>query len=113
MRIWAYLQDVLSSKSCRVCITCYQCCKKRINIHMCLYMCEMTNVFISEHFGFPGGSDYKESAAVQETWVQSLGWEDPLEKEIATHSSILACRILWTKDLDWLQSMESKRVRHD
>ena len=70
MRIWAYLQDVSSSKSCSVCITCYQCCKKRINIHMCLCMCEMTKVFISEHFGFPGGSDCKESAAMQETWVQ-------------------------------------------
>ena len=43
---------------------------------MCLCMCEMTKVFISEHFGFPGGSDCKESAAMQETWVQSLGWED-------------------------------------
>ena len=40
--------------------------------------------------GFPGGSDGKESAAMQETWVQSLGWEDPLEKGMATHSSTLA-----------------------
>ena len=36
--------------------------------------------------------------AMQETWVQSLGWEDPLEKEIATHSSILAWRIPWTEE---------------
>ena len=42
--------------------------------------------------GFPGGSDGKESA-MWETWVQSLGWEDPLEKGKATHSSILAWRI--------------------
>ena len=40
--------------------------------------------------GFPGGSVGKESPAMQETWVQTLGQEDPLEKEIATHSSILA-----------------------
>ena len=40
--------------------------------------------------GFPGGSVVKNSFAMQETWVQSLGWKDPLEKEIATHSSVLA-----------------------
>ena len=43
--------------------------------------------------GFPGGSDGKESACKPETWVQSLGWEDPLEEGMATHASILACRI--------------------
>ena len=43
--------------------------------------------------GFPGGSDDKELPAVRETWVQSLGWEDPLEEGMATHSSILAWRI--------------------
>ena len=80
---------------------------------MCLCMCEMTSVFISEPSGFPGGLDCKESAAVQETWVQSLGWEDPLEKEMATHSSIPAWRTLQAEDLDWLQSMGSQRVRHD
>ena len=41
---------------------------------------------------FPGGSDCKESAAMQETWFQSLGWDDPLKEGIATHSSILAWR---------------------
>ena len=48
--------------------------------------------------GFPGGSDGKESPSVQETLVQFLSWEDPLEKGIATHSSILAWRILWTEE---------------
>ena len=43
--------------------------------------------------GFPDGSDGKESACIQETRVQSLDWEDPLEKEMATHSSLLAWRI--------------------
>ena len=40
-----------------------------------------------------------------ETWVQSLGWEDPLEKEMATHSGILAQKILWTEELGGIQSM--------
>ena len=48
-----------------------------------------------------------------ETWVQSLGWEDPLEKVMATHSSILARRIPWTEEPGRLQSMESQRVGHD
>ena len=51
--------------------------------------------------GFPRGSDSKESA-VQETQVRSLGWEDPLEKEMATHSSILAWEIPWTEEPDRL-----------
>ena len=46
-----------------------------------------------ELLDFPGGSDSKESACSQQTWVQSLGWEDPLEKGMAIHSSILAWRI--------------------
>ena len=49
----------------------------------------------------------KSLPAMWETWVQSLGWEDPLEKEIATHSSILAWRIPWTEEPGGLQSMES------
>ena len=48
-----------------------------------------------------------------ETWVRSLGLEDPLEKGMATHSNILAWRILWTKELGRLQSMGSQRVGHD
>ena len=44
----------------------------------------------------------KNLPAMQETWVQSLGWEDPLEKEMATHSSILAWEIPWTEELDGL-----------
>ena len=50
---------------------------------------------------------------MQETQVQSLGWEDPLEKEMATQSSILAWKILWTEEPGGLQSMESQRVGHD
>ena len=51
--------------------------------------------------------------AMQETPVQSLDQEDPLEKGMATHSSILAWRIPWTEEPGRLQSMESSRVRHD
>ena len=49
----------------------------------------------------------------QETWVRSLGREDPLEEEMATHSSILAYKILGTEKPGGLRSMESQRVRHD
>ena len=55
----------------------------------------------------------KSLPAVQETWVQSLGWEGPLEKGMATHCSILAQRIPWTEEVGALQSMGSQRVRHD
>ena len=48
-----------------------------------------------------------------ETQVQSLGWEDPLQKGMATHSSILAWRIPWTEEPGGLQSMGSQRVGHD
>ena len=51
--------------------------------------------------------------AGQETWVQSPGWEDPLEEGMATHSSILAWRIPWTEEPGRLQPMGSQRVRHD
>ena len=51
--------------------------------------------------------------AVQETQVQSLGWEDPLEKEMATHSGTLAWKIPWMEEAGRLQSMGSQRVGHD
>ena len=55
----------------------------------------------------------KRLPAMQETWVQSLGQEDPLEKEMVTHSSILAWRIPWTEEPGGLQPMGSQRVGHD
>ena len=55
----------------------------------------------------------KNPPAIQETWAQSLGQEDPQEKEMATHSSVLAWRIPWTEEAGRLQSMESQRVRHN
>ena len=55
----------------------------------------------------------KNLPAMQETQVQSLGWADPLEEGMATHSSILAWRIPWTEEPGELQSMGLQRVRHD
>jgi len=55
----------------------------------------------------------KRLPAMWETWVPSLGWEDPLEKEMATHSSILAWRIPRTEEPGGLQSTGSQRVGHD
>ena len=55
----------------------------------------------------------KRLPAMQETWVRSLGWEDSLEKEMATHSSILAWRIPWTEEPGRPQPMGSQRVSHD
>ena len=52
-------------------------------------------------------------SAMQETWVQFLGWEDPLEKEVAAHSSTLAWKTPWSEEPGWLLSMGSQRVGHD
>ena len=54
----------------------------------------------------------KNLPTMQETWVRSLGWEDPLEKGMATHPSILAWRIPWTEEPGRLQSMGSQGVGH-
>ena len=66
-------------------------------------------------FVMPGGlaQRLKCLPAMRETWVQSLGQEDPLEKEMATHSKILAWRIPWTEEPSGLQSTGSQKVRHD
>ena len=64
------------------------------------------------NLGFPGGSVVKNPPAIPETWVRSLGQEDPLEKELASHSSIFAWEIPWTEEPGGLQSMGSQRVRH-
>ena len=66
--------------------------------------------------GFPGGSMVKNPPAMQETqetWAQSLSWEDPLEEEMSAYSSILNWNIPWTEKPGGLLSMGSQRVRHD
>ena len=69
--------------------------------HVCI------NIYLLK--GFPGGSAVKNLPAMQEVQVQSLGWKDPLEEGIATHSSVLAWRIPWTEEPGGLQSMGSQR----
>ena len=64
-------------------------------------------------WSFPGGSVVKNLPLTQKTWVYSLGWEDPLEKKMVTHSSILAWRIPQTEELGGLQSVGSQRLRRD
>ena len=68
-------------------------------------------MYMHVYFHIHIAQSVKNLPAVQETRVQSLGWEDPLEKEMATHSSILACKISWTEEPGGLQSMGSQRVR--
>ena len=70
-------------------------------------------IALTLYLGFPGGSDSKESACNAGDMVWSMDREDPLEKEMATHSSILAWRIPRTEEPGGLQSMGSQRVRHD
>ena len=62
-----------------------------------------------QYLGFPSGSDSKEPVCN----AGYLGWEDPLEKEMASHSSIVAWRIPWTKESGRLQSVRSHRAGHD
>ena len=59
------------------------------------------------------GKNQPANVGDEETWVRSLGWEDPLEESMAIHSSILAWRIPWTEEPGRLQFMGSQRVRHD
>ena len=63
--------------------------------------------------GFPGGSVEKNLRAMQDMGVQCLGQEDPLEKQTATHSRILACEISWTEEPGRPEPTQSQRVRHD
>ena len=73
-------------------------------------VCAYTHIL---YMSFPCGSNGKESACNAGDRVQSLGWEESLEKEMAVHSSILAWRIPWTEDPGGLQSIGSQRVWHD
>ena len=89
----------------------YLCCQV-LGFIFCFSLNSLLNNFNSTHsyfnVYFPSGSAGKESACNQETQVQFQGQEDPLEKEMATHSSTLAWRIRWTEEHDSLQSMESQ-----
>ena len=85
-----------------------------IHVLSLLYMISMlTSYRSSVAQAFPGGSNGKESPLVQETWVQSLGQEDPREEEMATHSIIFAWKIPWSEEPGEPQSIRLKRVGHD
>ena len=71
----------------------------------------ITSILGSTKMGFPVAQMVKNPPAMLETWVQSLGKKDPLEKGIAIHSIILAWRIPWTEEPSRLQSMGSQRIR--
>ena len=80
------------------------------------YNCAPMHTFVYLYLvwpGFPGDSVVKNPLAKQEKWVPSLGWEDLLQKGMATHSSILAWKIPWTEDTGGPQFMGSQRVGHD
>ena len=84
--------------------------------HSLLQLCTIFLLFFLATPGsicFPGGSNGKESACNADTRVQSQGLEDPLEKKLATHSSILDWRIPWTEKPGRLQSMGCQRVGHN
>ena len=74
---------------------------------------KMFYICIHTHWGSLVAQVVKRLPAMQETQVRSLGREDPLEKEMATHSSTLAWKMPWTEEPGRLQSMGSQRVRHD
>ena len=91
---------------------------RRESLWVKAYMCcfYFLNFFLLTYSWFRASlvaQTVKKLPAMQETQVRSLGQEDPLEKEMATHSSILAWRIPWTEKPGGLQAMRSQRVRHD
>ena len=79
---------------------------------MLLQMALFHSLLWLNNIPFSGGSAGKNLPAMQETWVWSLGQEDPMEKGMATHSSVLAWRISWTEELDGLQSIGSQSWTH-
>ena len=82
------------------------------NLHLQFCVPDLYNWLPTEYlWDSPVAQTVKNPPAMRETWVQSLGWEDPLEEGMATHSSILAWRIPWTEEPGRLQSMGSQRVR--
>ena len=85
-----------------------------IVLPVCVCTCTFFPVWRYMHtYDFPGVSDGEESACNAGTWVQSLGSGDPLEKEMATDSSILSWRIPWTEEPGGLQSMQLQRFVHN
>ena len=80
---------------------------------MCVFVYTHTHIYIHTHTCPTLVQTVKNPHEVWETWVPSLGWEEPLEKGMATHSGILAWRIPWTEEPGGLWSTGSQRVGHD
>ena len=113
VRIWGCILNALSSSSC---LPRWSPCSMMLYLtYYILTRCHPSaNPFwVLVHLTVLVAQRLKRLPAMQEIWVWSLGQEDPLEKEIATHSSILAWRIPWTEEPDGLQSTGSQRVGHD
>ena len=85
----------------------------KIDFQCCVNFCCMAKWFGYTDRASLVAQIVKNMPSIQEIWVQSLGWEDPLEKEMATHTCILAWRAPWREEPGGLQSMGSQRVRHD
>ena len=86
------------------------------HVFPCSHISSLMNIYLVPSFHILASlvaQRLKHLPAMWETWVQSLGQEDPLEKEMATHSSILAWRIPWMEEPGGLESTGSQRVRHD
>ena len=79
----------------------------------CFILVIQDKIFVSWYYASLVAQLVKRLPAMQETWVRSLGWEDPLEKEMVSHSSTLAWKIPWTEEPGRLQSMGLQRVGHD
>ena len=94
-------------------ILIHQCFLNSIFHQMIIVLLWISNILSIALLGFPGGSVIKNLPANEEMWVWSLGEEDPLEKEVATHSSILAWEIPWTEKWAGHRSQGHKRLRHD
>ena len=108
----------------RWCFTARIClCKRRFFVSFCFYKFEASETYEWRLVSETGkGSEFlvkyhlimvKNLPALQETWIQSRGQEDPLEKRMAIHSSILAWRIPGTEEPGWLRSMRSQRIGHN
>ena len=78
------------------------------SLNKCLLQITINNVWVSLM-----AQIVKNLPAMWETWVRSLGWEDPLEKEMATHTSIFAWKMWWTEESVRLQTPGWQRIRHD
>ena len=111
---WTMCQNLNAERGRNFLFKNVKCCLKNDRIDFFMYIQAFLWIVTFKGFtlGFPGGSDGKESAYNAGDPVPPLDREDPLEKGMAAHSSVLAWRIPWTEEPGWLQSMGLQRVGH-